>query len=157
MYVLHIYTFSALFVPHLKNPRYHKNRVCSTKSANDSYYFSPASKNQASKFLVASAFRKNCWSHFCSGGSFPVCTSKFRQNRILADIFISVGTPAWSISQQSSWEDWSSKQKNDTQKWRRNRDGMSQLGSGGKNMEIWCKGTNDAEIIIPNSNIWITC
>ena len=43
MYVLHIYTFPASFVPHLKIPRYHKNRVCSTKSANDSYYFSPAS------------------------------------------------------------------------------------------------------------------
>ena len=96
---LHIYTFQASFVPHLKTSRYHKNQVCSSKSGNDSNYFSPASKKQVIKFLVASLLRKLCWNDFCSGNSISCCSSKLRQNKSLVGIFISVCTPAWSISQ----------------------------------------------------------
>ena len=59
----HSYTFLSSFVPHLKNPRY---RGLFTQNSVDSYYFSPSSEIQVSKFLVASPFRNLSWKHFCS-------------------------------------------------------------------------------------------
>ena len=43
-----MYTFPTTFVPHLRNPKYHKNRVCSLKNPITSNDFSPPSQNQVS-------------------------------------------------------------------------------------------------------------
>ena len=69
---LSIYISLASFVPHLKIPRNRKIRFVQQKALMIHIISVPRRKNQASKFLVASVFRKFVEIIFVQAIPFPV-------------------------------------------------------------------------------------
>ena len=65
----------------VKIPRYPKNRDCSEIWLSDSYYFSPVSSNQDSRFLVASLIRHLVENIFLHLDVLPVWFTKWRQKK----------------------------------------------------------------------------